>query len=198
MRNLVGIISLRARRTVSQAVMLDDYAKVDDVYMLHEVHGYPFSLSVRTCFRNFHEWQKAYAPNDQLNLVIEDGVKRKGDVVEVLDRDKLPTPDFRPKCSLGALQAADIMAWHVHYTVNRFEAGQLPDATDYWEIISALLKIPGIEDHGRYLEKDLRAVCEKTGTPLRNDPSGPREVAFRNLPKRVRPARRIRRKLQGS
>ncbi|MGH2639778.1 MAG: hypothetical protein ACRDF4_10970, partial [Rhabdochlamydiaceae bacterium] len=75
LRSLAAAIKLRVRRTLNQSIVLDDYARVDKVYHLREAHGYPFTIAVRTCWKDINEWKLRYNPEASVKLVIEDGVK---------------------------------------------------------------------------------------------------------------------------
>lgn len=168
--NLIGTIAIRVRRSVSQLVMLDDYAHVNNIYMVQETIGYPFTLAARTCAKSFSFWKDRYAPDAEIKIVIEDGLKHKGDMVDVFDKDRLGIPSFAAKGSFGALQAVDILAWHVHVMKNRSEVNQFIDGTNYDISFKHLGSIPGKEDHGQYSKSDLLATCEELGTPRRDMP----------------------------
>ncbi|MGH2639415.1 MAG: hypothetical protein ACRDF4_09075, partial [Rhabdochlamydiaceae bacterium] len=111
-------------------------------------------------------------------------------------RDEIPIPGFEPKCAFGALQAADVLAWHVHYTVNEVIETQSLELTEYWESLSDLMSIPGWESHGIYFEKDLVGLCENVGTPRRDNTS--KEISFHDKPKRVRRGNAIKRNFRPS
>jgi len=193
LRHLVGIIRLRVRYSVSLIVMLDDYCRVNQTYMLQEHHGYPFSLCARSCAKVLNEWKAKYAPRATLDLVFEDGVKHKGDVVEVFSRDQLPIPSFKAKCSIAGLQAADLLAWHAHYMVNKIEKGAYADRTDYWKSFSELLKIPGSAEHGMYWEKDLIELCGVSKVRRRGELPDRAKLIFHSAPKRLRPSKQLKR-----
>jgi hypothetical protein len=60
------------------------------------------------------EWRdKKLGHDDQFLLFVEEGTSHRGDLEQVLKRDKIPIPQSVPK-SLPAVQAADMLAWEAN------------------------------------------------------------------------------------
>jgi hypothetical protein len=195
-KTLVGAVRIRVRRTVTHMVRLEDYRQINEKYAFQECIGFPYSLCARTCVKTLNEWKERYAPEDNFRIVFEDGAKHKGDLVEVMSRDKLPIPSFEEKCALGSLQAADLFAWHVHHIVNKVESGLRMDYSEYYQSFLGFLEIPGQKDHGIYNYERLEELClrPEPDVPLRSSLSPSTFFVFPSAPNRPRPGKKTERK----
>ena len=111
LKRLISCLNGRVNKSFSSAVVLKEYNEVDSLYPLHEAMGYPFALCGRTCSAKINSWRERRKIMEQVKIVIEAGSKHAEDLARVLRRDGQPEPIFQGKKLLGALQAADLIAW---------------------------------------------------------------------------------------
>lgn len=116
---LVSVIRERIRRPISATVLMQDYKEVNDSYTLEQSIGTPFAIAGRTVAASINRWKRRYAkPDDPLLVFYERGAKHYGDFEEAMRRDLLPLPIPVGK-EVVPLQAADLLAWELLYSVKR-------------------------------------------------------------------------------
>ena len=109
--SLRNIIRSHTVAAFAGGVAMDDYRKVNEVYVLEEILGAPYALVVREITKQLRSWQEqVFSPEDRLLLFVEEGTLHFGDLEQIAKRDGLPTP-FRVPKKLPAVQPADILGW---------------------------------------------------------------------------------------
>lgn len=175
---LARTVATRAQFLIAHVVPMAAYRTINEEYAFEQEIGAPYALAARTAARSLNEWKARQPGRDEVLLVFEHGSKHKGDFIEVMKRDGLPTPSFAAKECLP-LQAADFLAWE---TFNRWKN---PSGPMRWSL-DKLLDVPG--DHSEYTEQVLLEMCTSRGRPVSRYSELPpnREIVFHSLMKRVR------------
>lgn len=147
---LVRTIAVRAQFYIAHVVRMSAYREINNEFAFEQQVGTPYALAGRTVARSLNEW-KAREPTlrDKLLVVFEDGTKHKGDLIDVMQRDALPSPVFRKKQELIPLQAADLLAWEVFNLVSGVDPMR--------SSLDKLTDLPG--DNSDYGKDALREMC---------------------------------------
>jgi hypothetical protein len=164
LEKLVATIRVRVRMSFSCVVSPDDYAAVDKQYLLSEQFGNPYSFCGRHCVARVRTWgtDNGY-PLDEFRYVFEQGAKGRGLLVEVMERDGFPRPDFEGK-EISPLQAADFVAWE--------HTKALDDAQErFRKSLLALNKIPNNWDI--YTRERLEYLCQEARFERRSSDQNP-------------------------
>ena len=179
---LVEIIRTRTIKSISQAVLMNDYRRINEKWAFEETVGTPYALVGRTVAKSLNDWKKDFAkPQDKLLVFFEDGTKHKGDFIDAMQRDQLRCPTFTSKAQSMPLQAADLLAWEVF---NAFKAGEVRPSLD--TLIGSLS--PESRDHGLFGFDALKRICEhKDATvPLRTELPAGTTIVHHSSPKKPR------------
>lgn len=166
---LINIVTTRVRHTFADAVLMDDYRKVDETYYLKDTFT-PYTIAARTCVAKVRRWATRYSVNEKdIAYLFEDGANDKGDLVRRLKADQISNYGFIPKAASVALQAADLLAYE-HLLVNsRLCTGEIQSWDETRHPFRELDKIPNDEgrDWGTYTIKDLEEFCVNVKIPRR-------------------------------
>ena len=121
---LARIICRRVEKSVSHALSLAQYERINAKYVFAECHGFPYAVLARNCISKVEHWMDRYSvPKSEVLFFFENGAKHRGQLEWIALRDKLPEPRFENK-SLTPLQAGDLLAWcHNLYLTNN---GNIP------------------------------------------------------------------------
>jgi Protein of unknown function (DUF3800) len=176
LNKLISLIRTRTGFHISNAVLMNDYRKINGEYVLEEAIGTPYALTGRTVAKDINSWKRHYLKkHDHLLVFFEDGTKHKGDFMEAMKRDKLPCPAFVDKKEAVSVQAADLFAWEVCYglTTNHERA-----------TLKRLLSHPGKD--GLYDGEALESLVQRIHVPLRAALPANVRLAYHSSPKRLR------------
>jgi hypothetical protein len=177
---LTGIIGRHTLASFSSFVDMAAYKKLNELYILEEFVGTPYSMATRGVNQNIELWKKRYfRPNDHLLIFVEEGTKHKGDMEEAFRRDKLPVPRTVPK-KHPCVQPGDILAWEIfNYHMHQNKP--------IHRSFKNLLKIPRLDtNHRKFLEHNMRESCELMKIPLRKTISPEMKILYSSTPKRPR------------
>lgn len=165
LRRLVAIVKRRVDHAFGCAVLLDAYRKVDINYFLHEAVGHPYTFCGLHCALCVDAWAAQQAYDRPIKCIFEDGARYKGQLVDMMYGQGLPTPDFEAKRAVLGLQAADLLVWNLHRALTEVEDGVFKD---FREDLQALADVPGMEGLGNvYAEAALLEQCKNMGIPER-------------------------------
>jgi hypothetical protein len=115
---LAGIICLRAEKTISAAIDLEEFKRSNDKYVFAEMYGFPYPQCARSSISRVEGWAKKHSiVKEEIKYFFEDGTKHRGQLKWIADRDSLPEPEFIGK-RYAQIQAADLLAWSHHQYLN--------------------------------------------------------------------------------
>jgi hypothetical protein len=177
---LTGIIGRHTLTSFSCTVDMLAYRNLNEIYILEEFTGTPYSIAARGVSRNVDVWKKAcLSPEDHLLIFVEDGTKHKGDMEEAFRRDKLPVPQTVPKTH-PCVQPADLLAWEIfNYEMHK--------AHPIRRSFRNLLKVPRLDvNHGKFSERNMRENCQMMNIPLRKNIPPEMKIVYGSTPKRPR------------
>jgi hypothetical protein len=169
LRQLLSHIKVRVTLTIAQAILMNDYRRVNEIYALD--YGFPpYALAGRSCVARINLWAEKHGiPKQQVRHVFEDGSTGKTKLYESALRDHGMQVTFVKKGGCAALQAADLLAYETLH-INRaiFEKG----ITEFEKLrypirqLESLIRDP--YDFGSYTEKDLENFCVNAPIPRRD------------------------------
>lgn len=162
MKTLVGIIRRNIRKSFSQAVILDDYNRVNQKYLLAEQLILPYPLCAHAYARGVNRWVKEHGYSGPVLHVYEDGAKHKKQFRRLMKHQGYPDPVFDAKDGHVAFQAADFVAWENLKFYAEMEAGTFKRFRQSFE---ALRSMP--LDWSVYIREHLEDFCRQSGMPLR-------------------------------
>lgn len=173
---LTDTINRNTRTHFSAAVPMEAYRNVNNIYILEEFIGTPFSICVRSIAHNLQEWrQKSLLPNDQVLMFVESGTLHRGDMQEAFHRDRLQIPQSVPK-SHPSVQAADLLAWELfHFHRTRIQRRALVKLIDGRDFVLAEIR-----------EQKLIDECKRLNMHMRKDVPPETTFSFHNAKKRKR------------
>jgi hypothetical protein len=173
---LLNHIATRVRYSFSILVPMHDYREVNEIYYLEEWLGKPYTIAALSVVQKLKAWKDKYAPDDPLEVFVEDGTKHKGDLRKVFKQFHYEEPIFKDKKKVAPLQAADLLAWE---NFHMFKHGVVRASYQYLAEHTV-----GHEKHGIFTTRRLIEACEEE--PLRvpkRDPNDPRKFRFNAEPK---------------
>lgn len=106
------------------------FAQADSEYELHETFGSPYALAGMSSVARVTAWRrKTVPPSVPVEYVFEDGAPDKCGLMKMMEKDKYPTPIFRPGRDIDSrksglrhgfvqLQAADYLAYEIRKFVS--------------------------------------------------------------------------------
>jgi len=161
-KTLVGIIRRNIRKSFSEAIILNDYNRANEKYLLAEQLILPYPLCAWACARSVNRWAKEHGYTDPVLHIYEDGAKHKKQFKKLMEHQGYPDPIFSTKDDYIAFQAADFVAWESLKFYTEREAGTFKRFRQSFE---ALYSMP--YDWNVYLGEQLEAFCQRSGIPLR-------------------------------
>jgi hypothetical protein len=116
-RFMTGLIDalLLLPQSFSVSITVDAYNKANEVYWLDKFVGKPWSVCAINCVASVEQWHKKQA-KDPIEYIFHQVPKKtgQGHLKEMMARQNLTEPIFRPSEKLSGLQAADLLAWETH------------------------------------------------------------------------------------
>lgn len=110
--SLLSLIRTRVQYGFLTIIPMADYKDANELYAIDQFMGAPFAIAGRQCIGQMKLWADRNKKNfPQIIAVFEDGTKHKGDLLEIFRRDEFPTPCFRKKSDVTAIQSSDLFAW---------------------------------------------------------------------------------------
>jgi hypothetical protein len=161
-KTLVKIIRANVRKSFSQAVILEDYNKVNEKYLLAEQLLLPYPLCAFACARAVNSWAKDHGYIDPVLHIYEDGATHKKQFKRLMEYQEYPDPIFGTKDDYVAFQAADLVVWESLKFYTQRESRTFKRFRQSYE---ALYSMP--YDWNVYLAQHLEAFCQRSGIPLR-------------------------------
>jgi hypothetical protein len=158
---LSEIIRAKVQRGFAFAVLLEDYYKVDDKYMFHEVLGEPYPFCAFSCARAAEQWAHASGYARNVLCIYEDRSKHKTEFKRLMERANMIDPIFMDK-DATPLQAADFLAWEHCKAYSDIAAGTFEK---FRETFNLLNEIP--HEGGIFTEQGLEEICREYKIPLR-------------------------------
>jgi len=146
------------------AVVLADYASVNERYAIQEAAGYPYPLCAHYCVRLVLQWQKKHGISN-VRFAFEAGDEHPGDLTRLCKSDGVE-PFFLTKKEIP-FQAADLVAWR---TRDCFEKALRPSLTielagRLHRSFSEVWKSPHQAFYGD--KRRLERFCREEGIPGR-------------------------------
>ncbi len=158
---LAGIIQAHVKHSFSNAVLLEDYYKVDDMYMFHEHFGEPYPFCAFSCARAAEQWSENNGFGRNVFCIFEDGAKDKTAFKVLMDRNDMIDPVFLPK-EATPLQAADFVAWEHCKAYSEIASQTFERFRVTYDMLS---EVP--HEWGIFTERGLRGICQTHNVPLR-------------------------------
>lgn len=115
--DLAKCLYRNVNKSFRTTMVVDDYNKVNSVFLLSERDGTPFSLCSLMTVYSLWQWAKRKGAEKQLHYYFEDGDKGKGDFERSHSRIWGDPPLFLTKEQATPLQAADFAAWKLKAAV---------------------------------------------------------------------------------
>jgi hypothetical protein len=127
---LVGILRRRVTVTIGLALLLDAYREVVTPEKVAEF-GTPYALCGTLCVMLAGEWAQQRKHNEPIRFVFESGAREAAELqrgfntnraVEAVQKQyRMGAFEFAGKKDLGALQAADFIAWELAKTMVEYQ-----------------------------------------------------------------------------
>lgn len=163
LQRLVITICLRGRKSFSCAVSPKEYQRVNQKYLLHENLGNAYSFCARHCIAKVREWAREYKQDEsKICYVFESGTKGKGQLIDIMERDGFPSPNFLDK-DCPPLQAADFVSWEQSKVLRQIRDNNLYRFRKSFEELQRMPKEWGI-----YKQEQLETICKKAGFARRS------------------------------
>jgi hypothetical protein len=164
MGSLIDIVSRSVECAVSNAIRVDAFNEVNSKYCLEESLGPQYALCARICVDIVRKWtETSQLPWQETEYFFEHGATGAGKLIETMERDDLPKPIFLKKRELGALQAADILAYE---NLKGFKQEKENDWDTARKPIKMLLaRIPNVIS--RTEQDGLEEICAELHIPQR-------------------------------
>jgi hypothetical protein len=179
-KTLSNIIHKSTHKSFCEAVVLDDWRRVNRTYQLRESRCTPYALAGYSVMHRSIRFWGSRKKNCNLKFVFEDGDKHKGDFIWLMDSAikaskralKLIKPNFEP-LKIAPLQAADFVAW----ANKRAMQVKIGDDTKRLADEVALAFSPLVRSEGKNLWGWLDALkiqrfCEQWDAPKRGEHRG--------------------------
>ncbi|MGB7624126.1 MAG: hypothetical protein WBN92_17400, partial [Terriglobia bacterium] len=140
------------------------FNEVNSRYCLEETLGPQYALCARICVDIVRKWRdNSGLLWKETEFLFEDGATGAGKLIEMMERDGLPRPIFRKKKELGALQAADLLAYE---NLKGFKQDKENDWDTARKPIKMLLaRIPHVIS--RTEQDGLEEICAELHVPQR-------------------------------
>jgi hypothetical protein len=166
---LINVIRSRTLHSFADAVLMDDYRKVNQTYYLNEIFK-PYTIAARTCVTKISNWAKREGIDEsEIALIFEDGAVDKSDLIHRLKADQKTNFTLIKKGDSSALQAADLLAYEHLLANTKISAGTLQYFDQLRHPLKELNKIPNNNglDWGVYSAHNLEELCTNVKIPRR-------------------------------
>jgi hypothetical protein len=130
LERIVGILRRRVTVSIGLALFLDAYREVVTAEKMTEF-GTPYALCGNLCVRLTGEWAEQRDHGEPIRFVFEAGVKEAPELLQgfktamavaaVRTRYRMGSFEFAGKKDLGAIQAADFIAWELSKTMTEWQ-----------------------------------------------------------------------------
>jgi len=157
---LVGILRRRVTVSIGLALLLDAYREVVTPEKLAEF-GTPYALCGNLCVRLTGEWAQQRKHDEPIRFVFESGAREASELqrgfntamtVEAVRKQyRMGSFEFAGKKDLGALQAADFIAWELAKTMVEWQKDSRR------RVRESLLSLTDVPHIWRYI--DTPALC---------------------------------------
>jgi Protein of unknown function (DUF3800) len=166
---LAKCLKRNVNKSFRMTLVLSDYAKINNLYMLEENIGKPYTLCCVWCSAQLRKWAKTKKAERKLLYYFEDGDKDKGNFEHFHEREFGELPLFLPKNKSVAFQPADFAAWKVRTNIQEAlkDSYGLNEAAKVVRSIAMLAGIPsaaGVAD-----AEHLESHCKHFGFPRRTN-----------------------------
>jgi hypothetical protein len=174
---LSNLIEANTQKSFVEAVLLDDWERVNKVYKLEESHCTPYAIASYFVIDRTVRWWGTRKKECVIKFIFEDGDKHKGDFIWLMDQVirkhraifSALSPIFEPK-KLAPLQAADFVAWSNRRAVQiKFGDDSLRLDADIADAFAPLVKTKGKNVWGWLDEDKLLKFCRQFDVPKRGD-----------------------------
>jgi Protein of unknown function (DUF3800) len=129
-KRLVGILRRRVTVSIGLVLLLDAYHEVVTQEKLRDF-GTPYALCGNLCVRLAGEWAQRRKHDEPIKFVFESGARDAAELqrgfntartIEAIQKQyRMGCFEFAGKKDLGALQAADFIAWELHKTMVEYQ-----------------------------------------------------------------------------
>jgi hypothetical protein len=166
-KDLEKCIQENVNKSFRVAMLVSDYRKVNEAFVLSENYGMPYGICAIMCVYELRLWAERKNALNHLQYFFEDGDKGKGQLETTHKRIYGASAFFLTKSQATPLQAADFAAWKTRAAL---EKALRPDHTlekgkELLRSLEGLKRIP--KDGGVITKAGLVRWCEKFGVQRR-------------------------------
>jgi hypothetical protein len=166
LRKTVDVIGSNVLYGAACIVEHGAFEKVEKAYPLASLAGVPYSLAGRDCVAHVNTWLRKAERDLPVEYFFENGDSGKGNLMRIMERDGLPSPQFKPsrdipsvEKGLTPLQAADFAAYEI------LKAHPLGENLPLYKYRRSLKELAKIQSWwGKYSERDLVSLCRRVVT----------------------------------
>lgn len=161
---LVGILRRRVTVSIGLALLLDAYREVVTPEKVAEF-GTPYALCGNLCVRLTGEWAQRRQHDEPIRYVFESGAQEAAELqsgfnaataVEAVQKHyRMGSFEFAGKKDLGALQAADFIAWELAKTMVEYQKDSRR------RVRKSLLSLTDVPHVWRYINTPALRVLEE-------------------------------------
>jgi hypothetical protein len=126
LERLIGITRIRTRMGFAAAVPKDEYDAIvlPDPKLKRIMGQFHYTFATQLCLGFVKHWKEQYASQEKVTYVFDQMSQGKGEIIRIFKEfEKNPSNflgvipagyTFENKSAVTPLQAADLLAWHVH------------------------------------------------------------------------------------
>jgi len=126
LERLIGITRIRARTGFAAAIPKDEYDAIvlPDPKLKRIMGQFHYTFATQLCLSFVKHWKEQYASQENIRYVFDQMSQGKGEIIRIFKEfENNPTNflgviqagyTFESKNDVSPLQAADLLAWHVH------------------------------------------------------------------------------------
>jgi hypothetical protein len=162
-KRAIQVVRSHVRHGFAAAVILEDYRKINEKYLLREFLGRPYSLAALACVNKGNQWVMRRGYTDPVHNVFEDGAEGKGEFLSAVRMFDQRDPSFRTKKDCTPFQIADLAAYELYKKRTDLKEGEMRSRRSF----EGLISIPNSWEV--FEQTSLERYCQTNKVPLRND-----------------------------
>jgi hypothetical protein len=168
LNRLIDCVKRNTNRGFSANLIMEDYAHLDQEYMLSEVYGKPYPFCAGLCMAMVDKWaQKKRLARKHILVMVEDGDDDQGEFRERAHKEHIKVIPLS-KQGAYAFQACDLAGWKSRTATEETLFGNITTEVAAKNVIRSLSLITPIVQRAGVANRDfLRKMCETKAVPKR-------------------------------
>lgn len=165
---LAECINRNTNKGFGSSVVISDFEDVNRDYLLREMTGTPYVMSMRAALGGITRWAtRKGVKTENLLVAIESGDESQGELIKRARQDGFKVVPL-DKADASAFQAGDMAAWKFRTAIHNTVYGPMTKIEDMESVLRSMDPIKHlVQNNGVYDKESMLKLCDVGNVPRR-------------------------------